>query len=108
MKNILFIDFFREKSNTNIDASETKENISNELKNKQKTMSNPTNNNTTNYKNNHNNKNVFTPAEIRQKYSDINNQFIDEGSIVGVEELMEYAGVEYRIIEKNRLYEILE
>lgn len=47
-----------------------------------------------------------TPAQIRVMYSDINQQFIEEGKIAGVEEIMDRANVRYRIIEKNRLYGI--
>jgi len=71
-----------------------------------------THNKNTNNKNEDNKKtnikNILTPAEIREKYNYINLKFIDEGFIASVEEIMEYAGVKYRIIEKNRLYELYE
>lgn len=51
-------------------------------------------------------KDAITPAEIRAKYAEINKKFVDEGKIAGVEEILDYAGVEYEIIEKNKFYVI--
>ena len=48
----------------------------------------------------------FTPSMIRETFSDINQQFIDKGKIPNVEEILNQAGVDYIIIEKNQLYRI--
>lgn len=50
--------------------------------------------------------NVFTPKEIRVKFNSTNQMFISKGKIVSVEEIMDYEGVKYRIIEKNKLYQL--
>lgn len=53
-----------------------------------------------------NSKNVFTPKEIRVKFNSTNQMFISKGKIVSVEEIMDYECVRYRIIEKNKLYQL--
>jgi len=51
---------------------------------------------------------VLTPKEIRIKYNLTNKMFISKGRIVSVEEIMNYEGVRYRVIEKNKLYQIFD
>lgn len=51
---------------------------------------------------------VLTPKEIRIKYNSTNQMFISKGRIVSVEEIMNYEGIRYRIIEKNKLYQVFD
>ena len=49
---------------------------------------------------------LLEPSEIRKIYASINQQFRDEGRIVSVEEIMDRANVDYKIINKGRLYKV--